>query len=155
LPKNIQSSHAGLFFFPRFLVLLALLVVLISTCFAYAQAPRPNPFQSVTPLTLDWWRYPIETSAFKRLPVIPSILKSIFVLPGTSKLRAVGYSGMIVHSDDSGQTWERQPISLQSQSEKLPPSTSLPSPIFGLAQAVEPDKAQPPIQQAPQQQPQQ
>lgn len=92
------------------LFVLAVLLFLGSTLVAYLQSPRPNPFQPVSFLSLDWWRYPIERNAFKRLPVITSDLNAVFALPGTDKVWAVGDGGMIVYSDNGGKTWTQQNI---------------------------------------------
>jgi photosystem II stability/assembly factor-like uncharacterized protein len=73
------------------------------------QAPRSDPFQVITPWTsADWWRYPIEQNAFKRLPVISGSLNHIFALPDGQNVWAVGSGGLIVHSADGGKTWEQQ-----------------------------------------------
>jgi len=50
------------------MLLPALLVLLLGTVAAYTQAPRPDLFQAVAPFSPDWWLYPIENNAFKRLP---------------------------------------------------------------------------------------
>ncbi len=115
----------------QFLTLLpALLVFLLGTVAAYTQAPRPYPFQAVAPFSQDWWLYPVENNAFKRLPVIGSNLNDVFVLPGTRWIWAVGTGGMIVHSKDGGQTWERQTIQSQPQIQspvQQPPNQVVPA----------------------------
>ena len=73
------------------------------------QPPRPDPFQVITPWTsLDWWQYPIERNAFKRLPVIDGMLNDVFTLPDKQHVWAVGNGGLIVHSSDGGKTWQQQ-----------------------------------------------
>jgi len=57
---------------------LALLLFGLFTLIAHRQAPRPDPFQPVQTLSWDWWQYPLERNAFKRLPVITSDLNDVF-----------------------------------------------------------------------------
>ncbi|MGH7496475.1 MAG: YCF48-related protein [bacterium] len=86
----------------------ASLVFGVSTFLAHYQEPRPDPYQTVQPFGWDWWKYPIETNAFKRLPIITSNLSDVFPLPNSEKVWAVGDEGLIVHSEDGGQTWVQQ-----------------------------------------------
>lgn len=95
---------------PVLWLVVAVFTFLISTVVAYLQPPCPNPSQSSNLLSFDWWRYPIEYDAFKRLPVLTSDLYAVFALPDTNKVWAVGSGGLIIHSDDSGQTWTQQQI---------------------------------------------
>ena len=96
----------------------ALLVFVISTFIALTQAPRPDPYRPVVPLSVDWWRYPVERNAFRRLPTITADLRGIFVFPGTDKVWAVGSGGMIVHSDNGGKTWQQQQIVAATSTEQ-------------------------------------
>jgi photosystem II stability/assembly factor-like uncharacterized protein len=99
---------------------LALLLFGLFTFVAHRQAPRPDPFQPVQPLTtLDWWKYPIERNAFKRLPVINSDLNDVFALPNSRKVWAVGDNGVIVHSDDGGETWVQQEVNWDVVADSL------------------------------------
>ncbi len=99
---------------PRVLwFVLALLLFGIFTFIAHRQAPRPDPFQPVQTLSWDWWKYPIERNTFKRLPVIISGLNDVFALPNSKKVWAVGSDGVIVHSEDGGETWVRQKMNWQ------------------------------------------
>ena len=82
---------------------------LVAGAAGLVQPPRADPFQVVTPWTTsDWWRYPIEQNAFKRLPAISGSLNHVFALPDGKNVWAVGNGGLIVHSADGGKTWEQQ-----------------------------------------------
>ncbi len=75
---------------------LALLLFGLFTFIAHRQSPRPDPFQPVQALSWDWWQYPLERNAFKRLPVVTSNLNDVFALPNSEKVWAVRDEGMIV-----------------------------------------------------------
>ena len=86
-----------------------------ATFLALRQPPRADPFQPVSPGSADWWLYPVERNAFKRLPTILDDLHDAFVLPGTQKIWVVGAAGLIAHSADSGRTWNRQEVDWPSR----------------------------------------
>ncbi len=92
-----------------------LVLALVSTFAAFFQAPGRNPFQQHEFPSLDWFLQPIEHNAELRLPAISSHLNDVFALPGTSHVRVVGDTGMILHSPDAGITWIRVP---EAQSQK-------------------------------------
>ena len=130
---------------------LCLLIFLISTFFAFTQDPRPNPFKPVKTPSLDWFKYPLEQNAFKRLPVISVRLNDVFVLPDGKKIWAVGMSGMIVHSYDGGKSWQQQSINIEDlkikeQPKKKAASYKLPSLISQAHAQVKGSK--PPIEQS-------
>ena len=102
---------------PFLWILSALIIFAGSTYVAFTQKPRLDPFQEVNALELDYWRYPVERNAFARLQYIPSSLNDVFALPGTDKVWAVGYGGLIIHSDNAGITWQQQ---FARQSEQQP-----------------------------------
>ena len=98
---------------PIWLVSAAFLICLISSLIALNQDPHLNAFRPDTPfpqnlINQDWWRYPQETNAFKRLPVIDFDLNDIHVSKDGQKIWVVGNPGMILHSRDSGKTWKPQ-----------------------------------------------
>lgn len=95
-----------------------LLLFGLFTFLAHRQAPRPDPFQPVQTLSWDWWQYPLERNAFKRLPVITSNLNDVFALPNSEKVWAVGGKGMIVHSEDGGETWMQQEVDWEAIADK-------------------------------------
>ncbi|MEK6210061.1 MAG: hypothetical protein AABM64_06765 [Pseudomonadota bacterium] len=75
------------------------------------QAPRPDPFAPEPAFaSADFWRYPVERNAFRRLPVVTGSLNKIFALADGKNIWAVGDAGLIVHSVDGGRHWERQSI---------------------------------------------
>ena len=104
-----SDTAAALGFDPRYLWLgIAALVFAVGTGLALYQDPRPDPFQPVQTLSPDWWRYPVERNAFKRLPAIGGSLNAVYAHKDGRRLWAVGDAGLIVHSDDGGRTWVRQ-----------------------------------------------
>jgi hypothetical protein len=54
---------------PRQLLVAAALIA-AAAFVAARQEPRPDPFANPPVTSLDWWRYPIERNAFKRLPSV-------------------------------------------------------------------------------------
>lgn len=96
-------------------LLAALLIVSIATTIATLQPLRSNALVKPSTLSADWWLYPVETNAFKRLPVIPEKLNAIAILPGgDSTLIAVGDNGLIVRSPDGGRTWNKISVPFQA-----------------------------------------
>ena len=62
----------------------------------------------------DWWAYPLERNAFKRV-VVRGDLNAVQALPDGSQLWVVGSGGLILHSADGGATWkQRNPPMAQS-----------------------------------------
>ena len=103
----------------------ALTFFAITTFFAFKQPLRPDPFTPVERLSADWWLYPLETNAYKRLPIVYSDLNSVFSLPNSEEIWAVGGGGLIIHSGDAGKTWKRQNIEPDMNSEKAAETASL------------------------------
>ena len=92
------------------------LIALLGALLAFAsyvaanQAPHPDMFRPVGVWDFGnpaWWAYPLERNAFKR-QVVRGNLNAVFALPGTRRLWAVGDSGLILHSNDDGETWVQQ-----------------------------------------------
>ena len=98
----------------------SLLVASAATSVNYLQSPRPDPYRTVRFLSGDWWRYPLERNPWKRLQSVDSDLNSVFVLPGSGKLWAVGSAGTIVESADGGSTWEKQVILPAAKTARFP-----------------------------------
>lgn len=124
------------------------LLILINAIVAHRQKPRPNPFTLVKTFSFDWWRYPVEHNAFKRLPTVPSSLNHLFALPDGSKVWAVGDSATIIHSADAGRRWRKQILSLKEEgietsSNQIQGETDRPS-FLSLAFAAE-GNADPPL----------
>ncbi|MDR4519603.1 MAG: P-loop NTPase fold protein [Nitrosomonas sp.] len=104
----------------------ATLLAIAATWFAAQQKPHPDAFRVTAPwhnlaawFSADFWLHPYERNAFKRLPVIRSDLRDVFVLG--ERVWAVGDGGLIIHSPDGGVTWQQQrayqPESLESVEE--------------------------------------
>ncbi len=123
-----QPTASGKRRTPMWLVCGAALICLLSSLIAFNQDPHPNAFRSDIPfpqnlVDADWWTYPREANAFKRLPVIPSSLNDLYAAPDGLKLWAVGNKGLIVHSADGGKTWTQQNKQAQTtKQESQPPA---------------------------------
>ena len=96
-------------------------VVALSTIGAWVQAPRPDAYGDPAPLSYEWWRYPVERNAWKRLPAVAGNLRAVTVAPGTRRVWVVGDGGLIVHSPDGGATWTSQPVAAFAQGAEPPP----------------------------------
>ncbi|HEY5674642.1 MAG TPA: YCF48-related protein [Malonomonas sp.] len=135
--------------------LAAVLLLLISTVIAFNQNPHPNPLTPLKLTSSDYWRYPLERNAFKRLPLIDANLNDLFLLPGTELLWAVGSGGMILHSSDGGRSWSEQSLEPASQQGAQTQSSGFAWPaVARAAEAPATSKQQylEPIQQQQQQQ---
>ncbi|WKJ88992.1 YCF48-related protein [Methylomonas montana] len=114
------KPHLPLWLLPVFNFLLALAATLSFTLFAFIQDPHPDAFRAEPTWTsLDFWKYPIERNAFRRLPVIGAKLNDIAVSADGSRMWAVGGSGLfgdvtIVYSHDSGKHWQPATIAWQA-----------------------------------------
>ncbi len=90
---------------------IALLLLGLASWGAWFQKPHINAYRlPASVLSKDFWAYPVEQNAFRRLPEINSNLKDVFVLPDGKQLWAVGDGGLIVHSADGGFTWQKQTV---------------------------------------------
>src|SRR5262245_37575712 len=102
---------------PRIVWMIASLLSLTTfTLFAFTQSPRPDPVKAGSFPSLDWWHYPVERNSHKRLPEIKCDLNAISASAYNELIWAVGNRGMIVHSEDSGQTWVQQKIEIPAGS---------------------------------------
>ena len=102
--KNLFDSRRVLW------LIAATAVAIISTIAATVQPLRPNALVEPERFSVDWWVYPAETHAFKRLPVIPEHLNDIAALSEGEVLVAVGDNGLVVRSDDGGRSWKKAVI---------------------------------------------
>jgi len=98
----------------------ALLVLIASTLNTFRQSPAPDPIQSPSLFSFEWWRYPLERNPHKRLPEIKCDLNAIFALPDGQNVWAVGNLGMIAHSADDGHEWSQQRIVIQPRPSPSP-----------------------------------
>jgi photosystem II stability/assembly factor-like uncharacterized protein len=87
-----------------------LLLLALATWFAAKQAPHSDMFRPIGLWEMgraDWWAYPLERNAFKRM-VVRGDLSSVYALPDGQHIWAVGEAGLIIHSGDGGRTWQQQ-----------------------------------------------
>lgn len=89
-------------------VAVAFLLFLGLTLAARVQRPRSDPYAAVRFPDWNWWTFPVERNAFSRTPDIVGTLHQITGEYNTKQYWAVGRGGLIVHSADDGETWERQ-----------------------------------------------
>ena len=106
-------------------VVIALVIFSPASIFAFKQSPRPDPF--VPPTLWEKLFKPQERNALMRLAAISGDLSDVFVLPGSEYIWAVGKRGLIIHSQDGGETWQQQtfPGGPKIKPAKLSQSTSL------------------------------
>lgn len=128
---------------PRHLWLAAAaLIIGAATAIALTQEPRPDPWRPVQTLSPDWWRYPVERNAFRRLPVISGNLRAVHAHPDGMRLWAVGEAGLIVHSADGGRSWRRQEWvaapAAASAVPAAPPEAALPQAVPSQAAPIVP-----------------
>ncbi|QWF71805.1 hypothetical protein KEF85_04855 [Methylomonas paludis] len=93
----------------------AFLLVIVGSYIAFTQPLNPQPTQasgSIWPWRADFnrhaWQYPLETNAFWRLPRVSADLKDVFIAEDGRSSWAVGSDGIILHSTDSGTSWQPQ-----------------------------------------------
>ena len=98
----------------------AALVFAASTAAAFRQDPRPDPYAAPRFPSAAWWASPVETNAYKRVPVVRPGLNGVFALDGTDEVWAVGGGGLVLHTADGGATWERQRLTLGEQPDLDP-----------------------------------
>lgn len=89
---------------------IALLLFLIITIFGLVQSPRPLDDEHHFPGWLNWLVYPIETNSFLRQPLVTADLHGVWANFEDDQVHVwvVGDGGIILQSDDAGDTWTRQ-----------------------------------------------
>lgn len=103
---------------------LALTLALLSTVGAFQQAPHRNAYRPATKfLSWDYWGYPVERNAFRRLPAIAGNLNDLAVSDDGQQVWAVGSGGLIVYSLDGGVSWQQGRIG-PPPAEALPRASS-------------------------------
>ncbi|MDT4290026.1 YCF48-related protein [Methylomonas sp. MO1] len=96
---------------PGFWLGWALMLALLSTVIAFQQAPHRNAYRP-EPKLLSWnyWAYPVERNAFRRLPAIAGNLNDLAVSEDGQHIWVVGDGGLIVFSEDGGVSWQQGQI---------------------------------------------
>jgi len=102
---------------PLLILLAALSLLLTGTWLAFKQSPQPAPFASKT--LPDRFLYPLESNAFQRLAKISIDVQSVFSLPDSQLVWAVGDAGLIIHSSDGGITWKQQHYPVDQQQQRI------------------------------------
>lgn len=89
--------------------LAAFAVLMISAAVAWRQSPRPDAYATPAPLSLDWWRYPVERNAWLRLPSLTGSWRDV-AATASGRVWIVGDNATILHSADHGVTWVKQEV---------------------------------------------
>ncbi|TCO81753.1 photosystem II stability/assembly factor-like uncharacterized protein [Plasticicumulans lactativorans] len=106
---------------------LGVLLLVLASVLALRQPPHPDAWRVVQAVTsLDWWRYPLERNAFRRLPAIPATLTGVHVADD-GRVWIVTTDGEILHRSDAVGGWVRQ--------WPPPPATPVRTPGLGLPAA--------------------
>ncbi|CAD6877555.1 hypothetical protein [Methylomonas albis] len=96
---------------PGFWLGLALTLALLSTVGAFRQASHPNAYRPLAAFpSWDFFRYPVERNAFRRLPAIAGNLNDLAVADDGQRIWEVGSGGLIVYSQDGGVSWRQGQI---------------------------------------------
>ena len=91
------------------LIAFATLLLVGSSWFAYKQEPHPDAYRAAPDwFSSDFWWYPVERNAFKRLSSINVSLRAIHVHADGQHIWVTGSGGAIVHSSDGGKSWQGQ-----------------------------------------------
>jgi KAP family P-loop domain len=119
---------------------LALFVAITASVIAFRQTLRSDPLNPPQFLSVDWWKYPLEVNAIRRVTLISSNIRDITVAPNTNTLWIAGQGGLLASSADGGQTWQMHEILDLAKSTTRPPAPSVtPSPSFGSTPATKSD----------------
>jgi photosystem II stability/assembly factor-like uncharacterized protein len=115
---------------PHF-VAAALLVLAVSSLLAFNQSRRPEPGNAPATFSSDWWRYPVEAGAERRLPLITGDLRAVAVRPGTGPnpaAVAVGTGGLVLHRLEGDNRWSpaRMLTPTRRAPGRLPPPATVP-----------------------------
>ena len=90
----------------RWLIALAVLLLLAASWYAWHQPPRPAlPGATQGLFSSPFW-HPIEYNEFKRKPIIDAGLYAITIVD--QKIWIIGSNGLILYSSDDGKTWQQQ-----------------------------------------------
>lgn len=129
--------------FIRYLLIICALVAAgAALAGAFLQGPNPDPF-SRTGLP-ERFLYPNEENAFKRFPAVSAHLSAVCALPPGDEVWAVGDGGVVLHSSDGGESWERQSIpetALRAVPAESPPTSSRPATGRRTPETVKPPQA--------------
>ncbi len=108
---------------------------------ALIQPLRPDPSAAPVFPAPDWWLQPSERNAFQRLPTVTSRLNSVYALPGSGHVWAVGDGGLLLHSPDDGRSWQQDSVLVPPERD----TTALTAPAANRKES--PPDTQPPTRQ--------
>jgi len=104
--SSVKSDGFKLSRSGRYWIVLTMFTV--ASIIAFKQPLNPDPYRAATFPSLNWFLYPSEQNAHRRLHEIKCDLNAIYALDGTEKIWAVGNRGLVAHSDDGGRSWRKQ-----------------------------------------------
>ncbi len=87
---------------------LCLALFVAATIIALEQSPRPTPF--APPSLYDKILFPYEENAFLRLPMVTGTFNDMAVVQKSGHIWAVGNDGLILVSQDQGNSWQRRDL---------------------------------------------
>ncbi len=91
-------------------VLAAAALLITSTFVGLRQAPSGDPYHPPRRFGLAWWLHPVESHPEQRLPAVVGPVADLAVAPDGRDLWVVGSGGLILRSEDGGESWERVEI---------------------------------------------
>lgn len=98
---------------------LAAALMVFASSVVFQQPLRPDPLSAPALLSRDWWKYPIETNAVRRLTVINADIRDIALVAKTNTLWITGSGGLIASSTDGGRNWQKRSIALADPKAEL------------------------------------
>lgn len=108
-PQHLARAGAASRVATFTMLILALLLAVASAWIGARQAPHPDLWRPIANWDMtrwDWWAYPLERNAFKRV-VVRGDLFAVHTLADGSQAWAVGSDGLILHTGDGGLNWEQ------------------------------------------------
>ena len=90
----------------------------------FSQHPRTDAFAKLEPRDPRWWVTPLELNATRRLPRVEGDLNAVSGAPGTRQVWMVGEGGLVLHSPDGGETWERQELAAPGKGSAAAPAAA-------------------------------
>lgn len=111
-----------------------ILFVVFTSLELFSQHPRNDAFETLQPRDPRWWFTSLELNATRRLPRVEGDLNAIGVAPETRQVWMVGEGGLVLHSPDGGETWERQALAPSGKGSAAAPAAARLAPGAGAAQ---------------------
>lgn len=98
-------------------LLAAAVLFAVSTFLALNQPTWPYPCDPPRTFSFDWWTNPVEHNPEQRLPWIGSEINAVWASDEGERMWAVGDDGLVVRSDDGGESWRKVETGGRAESE--------------------------------------